>query len=193
MLDHLIAAVAEQDSLPYGEPETWYLPVRQCLGAVLYHMGNFSEAAAAFRKDLLQHPNNAWSIWGLVNAVIFKSEVRQEAVSGSPPAATGGHNVTYYNINGDSSKVWHLAHSVTPKNDSTGAAADTNVNHSSFVDFKRLPAANSKEVTKFTGTSIGKQQIPHISAALNTWKLSDIALSTPCHEFHALRDYFHKQ
>ncbi|MDX6750212.1 hypothetical protein SH611_10380 [Geminicoccaceae bacterium 1502E] len=61
-------AAALQDSLPYLEPPYWYYPVHQSLGAALLQAGHPIEAEAVFERGLLDFPNNAWSLWGLVQA-----------------------------------------------------------------------------------------------------------------------------
>jgi tetratricopeptide (TPR) repeat protein len=61
-------AVQIQDSLPYLEPEYWYYPVRQSLGATLLMAGRADEAAEVFRAALLDAPNNGWALYGLMQA-----------------------------------------------------------------------------------------------------------------------------
>ena len=65
LLEHTVAL---QDSLGYMEPPYWYYPVEQTLGAVYLQAGRPDEAVRAFTGSLLQHPNNAWSLWGLAQA-----------------------------------------------------------------------------------------------------------------------------
>jgi tetratricopeptide (TPR) repeat protein len=61
-------AVEIQDSLPYMEPEYWYYPVRQSLGAALLTAGRAAEAEEVFRKSLIDAPNNGWALYGLMQA-----------------------------------------------------------------------------------------------------------------------------
>ena len=61
-------AVQIQDSLPYLEPEYWYYPVRQSLGATLLMAGRADEAIEVFRAALLDAPNNGWALYGLMQA-----------------------------------------------------------------------------------------------------------------------------
>ena len=61
-------AVQIQDSLPYLEPEYWYYPVRQSLGAALLMAGRAEEAIEAFRAALIDAPNNGWALYGLMQA-----------------------------------------------------------------------------------------------------------------------------
>jgi tetratricopeptide (TPR) repeat protein len=71
-LDHAIeefeVAVQIEDSLPYMEPKYWYYPVRQSLGATLLMAGRADDAEAVFRKSLIEAPNNAWALYGLMRA-----------------------------------------------------------------------------------------------------------------------------
>jgi tetratricopeptide (TPR) repeat protein len=54
-----------EDGLNYTEPKDWYLPPRQVLGAVLLEAGKPNEAEQVYRQDLLAHPQNGWSLFGL--------------------------------------------------------------------------------------------------------------------------------
>jgi tetratricopeptide (TPR) repeat protein len=64
-ISHLERAVRLEDALNYIEPPSWYFPVRQTLGAVLIEAGRPSEAEVVYRADLVQHPENGWSLFGL--------------------------------------------------------------------------------------------------------------------------------
>ena len=61
-------AASVQKGLAYTEPPYWYYPVEQTLGAVLLQTGDADEAVTAFQNALIQHPNNAWSLYGLLQA-----------------------------------------------------------------------------------------------------------------------------
>jgi tetratricopeptide (TPR) repeat protein len=61
-------AVAIQEGLPYLEPPYWYYPVRQSLGAALLQAGRGEEAVRVFQRSLADVPNNAWSLYGLMEA-----------------------------------------------------------------------------------------------------------------------------
>jgi tetratricopeptide (TPR) repeat protein len=61
-------AVQIQDSLPYLEPEYWYYPIRQSLGATLLMAGRAEEAVEAFQAALVDAPNNGWALFGLMEA-----------------------------------------------------------------------------------------------------------------------------
>jgi tetratricopeptide (TPR) repeat protein len=57
-----------QDALPYMEPEYWYYPVRQSLGAALLAAGRAADAEEVFRQSLIEKPNNGWALYGLMQA-----------------------------------------------------------------------------------------------------------------------------
>lgn len=40
-------------------------PVRRMLGAVLHSAGQYAEAEAVYREDLVHWPENGWSLYGL--------------------------------------------------------------------------------------------------------------------------------
>ena len=58
-------AVAAADKLAYDEPPIFFYPVRESLGAALLINGNAREAERVFRDDLVRHPRNARSLFGL--------------------------------------------------------------------------------------------------------------------------------
>jgi tetratricopeptide (TPR) repeat protein len=62
---HLQRAVEHEDVLNYTEPKDWYLPPRQVLGAILLEAGQAGKAEQAYRQDLVYHPQNGWSLFGL--------------------------------------------------------------------------------------------------------------------------------
>ncbi len=61
----LQSAVAVQDTLKYSEPEDWFFPVRESLGAALLMNGDNAGAEKVFREDLDYHPRNPRSLFGL--------------------------------------------------------------------------------------------------------------------------------
>ena len=63
------AAVSAQDKMRYNEPDDWYYPVRESLGATLLRGGNAAEAEEVFREDLIRHPRNPRSLFGLSMAL----------------------------------------------------------------------------------------------------------------------------
>ncbi|MGH9502067.1 MAG: hypothetical protein ACRD20_04380 [Terriglobales bacterium] len=62
-------AVTVQDSLKYNEPEDWFFPVRESLGAALLMDGDAAGAEKVFREDLDRHPRNPRSLFGLEMAL----------------------------------------------------------------------------------------------------------------------------
>jgi tetratricopeptide (TPR) repeat protein len=72
-LDARLAGLAEavklEDKLPYMGPAFWYFPVRQLHGAALVDARQFAEAEAVFREDLKRHPENGWSLCGLLQCL----------------------------------------------------------------------------------------------------------------------------
>ena len=70
-------AVAQEDSLHYDEPPTWYWPVRHTLGAALLQFGQAKEAEAVYREDLRRHPENGWGLAGLANALRAQGNAKE--------------------------------------------------------------------------------------------------------------------
>lgn len=68
-VEFLTAAVASQDSLHYNEPEDWYFPMRHALGVMLLDAGRPADAEQVYRKDLEQHRQNGWALFGLAKAL----------------------------------------------------------------------------------------------------------------------------
>jgi tetratricopeptide (TPR) repeat protein len=65
----LRAAVDVQDSLKYDEPQDWFYPVRETLGAVLLKIGDNAGAENVFRADLERNLRNPRSLFGLEQAL----------------------------------------------------------------------------------------------------------------------------
>jgi tetratricopeptide (TPR) repeat protein len=68
-VNQLRAAVAVQDSLKYDEPQDWFYPVRESLGAVLLKIGDYAGAEEVFRADLERNLRNPRSLFGLEQAL----------------------------------------------------------------------------------------------------------------------------
>ena len=62
-------AVRREETLAYDEPPGWMQPVRHALGALLMAEGRAEEAEQTYRADLERHPQNAWSLLGLKQAL----------------------------------------------------------------------------------------------------------------------------
>jgi tetratricopeptide (TPR) repeat protein len=61
-------AVQMQDGLPYGEPPSWFYPVRESLGAMLLKQGASADAVKTFREGLRLSPKDPRSLLGLAEA-----------------------------------------------------------------------------------------------------------------------------
>jgi tetratricopeptide (TPR) repeat protein len=68
-VNQLRAAVAIQDGLKYDEPQDWFYPVRESLGAVLLKIGDNAGAEEIFRADLSRNLRNPRSLFGLEQAL----------------------------------------------------------------------------------------------------------------------------
>ena len=68
-LRQLSEAVAVQDGLKYDEPQDWFYPVRESLGAVQLSVGDNAAAEKTFREDLQRNPRNPRSLFGLEQAL----------------------------------------------------------------------------------------------------------------------------
>ena len=58
-----------EDELGYAEPELWSIPVRQVLGAILLEAGGAERAQQVYAEELLRHPDNGWSLFGLAESL----------------------------------------------------------------------------------------------------------------------------
>jgi tetratricopeptide (TPR) repeat protein len=72
-------AISLQDQLNYDEPQDWYYPVRETLGAALLTGGNATEAEAVFREDLQQNPRNGRSLYGLSKSLEAQKKTTEAA------------------------------------------------------------------------------------------------------------------
>lgn len=83
---HLRRAVELDDNLSYTEPWAWMHPPRHALAALLLDQGHHAEAEQVYRDDLglsgavqrcAQHPDNVWSLHGLVECLAARGETRE--------------------------------------------------------------------------------------------------------------------
>ncbi len=83
---HLRESVSRDDNLEYTEPWAWMHPPRHALAALLLEQGQFEEAETIYRADLgldkvlqrcAQHPNNVWSLHGLVECMRQRGEQQE--------------------------------------------------------------------------------------------------------------------
>jgi tetratricopeptide (TPR) repeat protein len=63
-------AVDLGDRLPYDEPPVWFYPLRESLGAALLQSGRAADAERVFRDDLIRHPRNPRSLFGLHRSLL---------------------------------------------------------------------------------------------------------------------------
>ena len=83
---HLRESVRRDDDLGYTEPWAWMHPPRHALAALLAEQGRTTEAEAVYRDDLglggriqrcTQHPDNVWSLHGLVECLERRGEAEE--------------------------------------------------------------------------------------------------------------------
>jgi tetratricopeptide (TPR) repeat protein len=93
---HLREAVRRDDNLGYTEPWAWMHPPRHALAALLMEQGHYVEAEEIYRDDLglsgriqrcTQHPDNVWSLHGLVECLQRRGDKRQLPILSSKLAA----------------------------------------------------------------------------------------------------------
>lgn len=72
-------AVELEDALAYDEPQAWFQPVRESLGAALMRSGDYAGAEQVFRDDLEKNRRNGRSLFGLMEALKAQKK-NQEAM-----------------------------------------------------------------------------------------------------------------
>ncbi len=88
-------AVHLEENLTYDEPPGWMQPVRHALGALLLADGKAAEAEETYRADLVRHPNNAWSLLGLKQALAKQGkQAEADALADQVTAAWARADVT---------------------------------------------------------------------------------------------------
>lgn len=78
---HYQDAAALEARIPYMEPAYWPYPVSQSLGAALLRAGRREEASQAFRKALVQAPNNGWALYGLAESEAAQGNALEAAAA----------------------------------------------------------------------------------------------------------------
>ncbi len=73
----LRSAVELEDTLAYDEPQAWFLPVREALGATLLRSGDYAGAEQVFRADLEKNRRNGRSLFGLMEALKAQKKTHQ--------------------------------------------------------------------------------------------------------------------
>jgi TolA-binding protein len=72
-------AVAGADRVAYDEPPVWFYPIRESLGAALLQSGRPADAEQVFREDLIRHPRNARSLFGLRESLMRQNKTSDAA------------------------------------------------------------------------------------------------------------------
>jgi tetratricopeptide (TPR) repeat protein len=72
-------AVAAADRIAYDEPPVWFYPMRESLGAVLLETGRLPDAERVFREDLVRHPRNPRSLFGLHESLVKQGRTADAA------------------------------------------------------------------------------------------------------------------
>ena len=90
-LTSLKSAAEVQDSLPYMEPEYFYLPVKPCVGDMLLDLGRVDDALAYYKRDTMDHPGSEWAAFGISRAERAQLEV--DSSSPGEGVATAGEIV----------------------------------------------------------------------------------------------------
>ncbi|MXZ72069.1 MAG: hypothetical protein F4Z04_11310 [Acidobacteria bacterium] len=68
-IDTFQRAVEVEDQLEYSEPEPLPFAARHWLGATLIEAERYADAERVYREELEDHPNNGWSLFGLMTAL----------------------------------------------------------------------------------------------------------------------------
>jgi tetratricopeptide (TPR) repeat protein len=76
----LRSAVEFEDSMAYDEPQAWFLPVRETLGAALMRSGDYAGAEQVFRADLERNRRNGRSLFGLMEALKAQKKDQQASL-----------------------------------------------------------------------------------------------------------------
>ena len=71
-------AVSAEDSLDFNEPEALPFSARHWLGSALYNLNMFNRAEMVYKAELLDHPNNGWSLFGLKESLKSQNKEYQE-------------------------------------------------------------------------------------------------------------------
>ena len=65
--------------MAYDEPPIWFYPIRESLGAVLLETGRAADAERVFREDLVRHPRNPRSLFGLHESLLKQGRTTDAA------------------------------------------------------------------------------------------------------------------
>jgi tetratricopeptide (TPR) repeat protein len=70
-------AVSAEDLLIYREPQEWFIPARQYLGACLLKINKPVDAELVYRDDLVYNPGNGWSQLGMHNSLKAQKKLKE--------------------------------------------------------------------------------------------------------------------
>lgn len=74
--------VEMEDTLPYSEPEPIPFAARHWLGAAQLELGQFAQAEKTYLMEVVDHPRNGWSLYGLREALKAQSKPYEEVEQG---------------------------------------------------------------------------------------------------------------
>ncbi|MEP5611993.1 MAG: hypothetical protein ABJP45_07070, partial [Cyclobacteriaceae bacterium] len=72
------AAVKLEDALPYSEPEPLPFAARHWLGAAQLELEQYAQAEKTYQLEIVDHPRNGWSLYGLREALKAQSKSFEE-------------------------------------------------------------------------------------------------------------------
>jgi tetratricopeptide (TPR) repeat protein len=72
-------AAALEDQLPYAEPGQLPFSPRHWLGAALLEAGRPADAERVYKENLVKHPHNGWSLFGLEKALTAQGKTGEAA------------------------------------------------------------------------------------------------------------------
>lgn len=70
-------AVSAEDQLIYREPQEWFIPARQYLGACLLKINRARDAEMVYRDDLVYNPGNGWSQLGMYISLKAQKKLKE--------------------------------------------------------------------------------------------------------------------
>ena len=68
-------SVEHEDALGYDEPEPLPFAARHWLGAALLEAKRYRDAERIYREELVDHPHNGWSLFGLKQALAAQNKI----------------------------------------------------------------------------------------------------------------------
>lgn len=76
-VEYIRLALDAEAALVYDEPDPWFVPVRETLGAALLRAGEYAEAEAVFRAELRRNPRGARALLGLSKSLEAQGRRRE--------------------------------------------------------------------------------------------------------------------